>query len=185
MVCEVNISETNKLNINTYKLVYSARLDDLVRHPTEESIPDLLHRCTTNLDVVLEWIVLPSYMHHERWDENATPDLAIDLAWKIVILEFLVCRSGFFFGHKCLIDVSYYVLQERGAYLAVQASLAFDGRRIGRIAFEASSFLMIRETPIVCIDRIWILFDFDGVLSASDGDSTRKNGACSMGGSTC
>jgi hypothetical protein len=48
---------------------------------------------------------LLSNMHHESWDKNKMPDLMVNLAWKIFILEFLVGihHLGFGLGHKCLV----------------------------------------------------------------------------------
>ena len=71
----------------------------------EDSIPDLLHDGTPDLDVVLEWIILLSNMHHESRDKNVMPDLMVNLVWKIFILEFLVGvhHLGFGLGHECLV----------------------------------------------------------------------------------
>ena len=78
-------------------------MDDPVRCFTEDSIPYLLHGCTSDLDIVLEVIILPSDVHHESRDENAMPVLTINLVWEVLILEFLVvCRFGCF-NHECLV----------------------------------------------------------------------------------
>jgi hypothetical protein len=61
------------------------------------------HR-TPDLDIVVEGVVSPRDVHHKCWDKNMMPDLTIDIAWKIVVLEFLVlCHFDFFFGHECLV----------------------------------------------------------------------------------
>ena len=74
---------------------------------------------------------------------------------------------------------------KKNAYLAVQPSLAFDESGVCCIAFNTSSFLMIRETSIICVNRIWILFEFDVVLSASDGHIAGKNRAAGTGRGMC
>jgi hypothetical protein len=104
IVCNVNVFKTHKLTINTYQLIDGTRLGDLVRYVTENRVPDRLHSRTPDLDVMVEGVVSPRDVHHKRWDKNTTPDLMIDIAWKIVVLEFLVlCHFDFFFGHKCLV----------------------------------------------------------------------------------
>jgi len=80
-------------------------MDNLMRFFVEDVIPDLLHDGTSNLDIVLEWVILLSNMHHEGQDKNMTPDLMVDLMWKILISELLVGIHdlGFGLSHKCLV----------------------------------------------------------------------------------
>ena len=80
-------------------------MDNLVRCFTEDFIPDLLRDGTSNLDVVLKCIILLSNMHYESQDKNTTPDLTVNLMWKIFILEFLVGvhHLGFGLDHEYLV----------------------------------------------------------------------------------
>jgi hypothetical protein len=119
-----------------------------MRNVAEEHVPDLLHGHRYDLDVVLERIILPGDKHHERRNEITTPNLTIDLAWQMFILEFLdvgVHRFGFVFGHKSLSrgELEFSASCGGSAYLAGQAFLAFDGRSMGCVALDASSFLAI------------------------------------------
>jgi len=80
-------------------------MDNLMRCFVEDVIQDLLHDSTSNLDIVLEWVILLSNVHHEGQDKNVTPDLMVNLTWKILIFELLVGihHLGFGLGHKCLV----------------------------------------------------------------------------------
>jgi hypothetical protein len=124
MVCNVNDFINYKgIEISTYKLIDWARVDDRVRNFTEERIPDLLHGCRYNLDVVLERIILPGDIHHECREEIMAPNLTIALMWQMFILEFLevgVHRSGFVFGHKSLFrgELKFSTSCSESAYLA-------------------------------------------------------------------
>jgi len=59
--------------------------------------------------------------------------------------------------------------------LLFKCLLPLVGETWATSCFEASSFLVIRESSIICVDSIRILLDFDGDMSASDHDSSSKD----------
>lgn len=91
--------------MDTYKLIYGARLDNSVRCFIKNRIPYFLHGFASGLDIVLKGVILSSDIHHKSWDKTATPDKTIDLLRKVLILEFFVtvCYFGFLFDNKCLV----------------------------------------------------------------------------------
>jgi len=91
-------------------------------------------------------------VHHESRDEGATPDMAIDLLWKVLSLElFVAIDFGFTFDNKRLDQIvlvtSIYINIKN--YLATDACLAFNGRGMICIAFDAINLLFVREGSIV------------------------------------
>lgn len=76
---------------------------------TDNVIPNLLHGCASNVDVVFKWIILLSDVHHKSRNEYTTPDMTIDFAWKVFILELFTASGlrqfGFLLNYECLVHV--------------------------------------------------------------------------------
>jgi hypothetical protein len=87
-----------------HQLIDRAVLNNLVRHVTEENIPDLLHHCKSCRHVVFERVILPGNMGHECWNKNAMPGMSVDSTRKISVLVLFAAlnQPGFTFSHKGL-----------------------------------------------------------------------------------
>ena len=89
----------------THQLIDRAILNNRIRNVTEESVPDLLHRCESCRHIVFERVILPGDMGHECWNENATPCMSVDSMRKISIFVLFAAvdhQLGFTFRHKGL-----------------------------------------------------------------------------------